>query len=335
MSGRGMNLYNDPFKGLDVEYIWQPYWTFANTKNRDIDYSYFEQYKNRLVIINFASENWNDFDYYVCEQLDKANINFLILTHDLLKHQKHPRMFYFPHWYEFINADGWKEWVDQHPDLVLNKNRNYLLGCLNRKPRNHRIINFLKLRKKSYWDNICISLCGDELTGRFDDLPLLDHEISEWSNLQSSLPQILWPSHLNESANLHLNVPQLLDSYLHLTTEVTVFPMVFMSEKIWKPIAAAVPFVVWGDVGSVAALNSLGVDTYNDVIDHQHYDLITDPRTRLDRLHEVIDDLMIQGVDKIYNQLIDRALENQRKCFNGDFGSPYRAAIINAINQYK
>jgi hypothetical protein len=337
MPGLGMN----PFKDLDVEYIWQPYWTFINPANGAIDYKYFEQYNNKLVIINFSSEHWNSFEHWVCKQLDEAGINFLILTYDPTRHQEHPRVFYFPYWYVWIQgeartkmASGWQDWVEKNIDKISNKNKTHLLGCLNGKPRTQRIANFLKLRKKSYWDNTCVSFYKNSgFTSTPNDLPLTDEEIAEWATVEPTLPT--YPAFNGKPGDHSLNLPQLIDSYLHLTTEVTITPRVFMSEKTWKPIATAVPFVVWGNPGTLAFLKSQGVDTYDDVIDHKYYDTEEDARSRLDKLYKVIDDLILQGVDKVYNQLSDRALENQRKLFNGEFDQTSLPAIINAIDQYK
>ena len=326
MSGLGMN----PFKDYDVEYVWQPYWTFINPENGTIDYSYFEKNKNRLFIINFSSEHWNNFEHWVCKWLEEAGINFLILTYDHTRHQEHPCIFYFPYWYYWgiHPTQGWQKWANVNIGL----DKTYFLGSLNGQPRSHRIANFLKLRKKSFWNNSSISFHNDVTVDRPEDLPLTDDEMREWLTIQSTLPACCIPKTIGE---LSLNTPQLNDSYLHLVTETTVLPKVFISEKTWKPIGAAVPFVMLGNPGTVSFLKSQGVDTYDDVIDHKYYDSEENARLRLDKLHEVIDNLVDQGLDKIHNQLFDRALENQRKFFNGEFDQTYMTLILNAINQYK
>jgi hypothetical protein len=329
MHGHGMN----PFEEFDVEYIWQPYWTFVNPQNGAIDYKYFNQYKNKLVIINFSSEHWNNFESLVCEQLSKTDINFLILTYDHTRHQEHPRMFYFPYWYHWSNLpeEGWKNWLDKK--FTISKTKPYLLGCLNGKPRSHRVANFLKLRKKPYWNNSSVSFYNYPLTDRGDALELSDEELLEYSIVEQTLTPGDRPK--VTIGDLHLNLPQLNEVYLHLTTETTVLPKVFISEKTWKPIATAVPFVTWGNPGTLSWLKAQGVDTYDDVIDHKYYDNEIDDRTRLDKLYEVIDDLIVHGVDQLYNQLLDRAIANQTKFFNGEFDKTYLSSIINAINQYK
>lgn len=324
----------NPFNEVEVEYIWQPHQTFIDPHNQKpgdsvIDYRYFEQYKNQLVVINFASEHWNNFEHWVCEWLDRAGINFLMLTHDYAKHQKHPRMFYYPHWYQLSR----KFWVSSSDYISANKRKNYYLGCLNGSARPHRIANFLKLKKQTYWDNTCISF-HNESVYRPDDFILTDDEQAEWKILQPTLPNKSWTISSLTRAYDDLNAPHLIDSYLHLVTETTVLPRVFISEKTWKPVATAVPFVVWGNPGTVSFLKSQGVDTYDDVIDHKYYDSENDSRLRLNKLHKVINDLVLQGVDKIYNQLSDRVIDNQTKYFQGNFGQNYHNIVVDAIKKY-
>ena len=328
-------LGSNPFEDLEVEYIWQPYQTFLDPHNQQpgdgvINYRYFEQYKNQLVVINFASEHWNNFEHWVCEWLDRAGINFLILTHDPAKHQTHPRMFYYPHWYQLSRSF----WLECYPDnITVGKNRNYSVGCLNGSARPHRIANFLKLKKQPYWDKTCVSFYNNEPGNRSDELILTADEVAEWLTIQSLLPAFPFVSK-EIARKTDLIVPHLTDSYLHLVTETTILPGVFLSEKTWKPIASAVPFVMWGNPKTMEFLKNQGVDIYDDVIDHKYYDTEQDARLRLNKLHEIIDNLMLQGVDKIYNQLSARAIDNQTKFFNSDFNQQYHNIIIDAIKKY-
>ena len=320
MCGRGMN----PFKDHNIVYIEQPYQTFATPQNSDINYDYFEQHKNKLVVINFSSEHWGNFPNHVCAQLSKTDINFLLLTYDHTAHQQHPRMFYFPHWY-YESKNIIKK-------ISINPGKNYFLGCLNGAPRPHRIANFLKLRKKPYWNNTSITFHNGQPPLRFGELPLTDDEANEWEEIRYSFPKKPTASY---EFGFELDIPQLSDCYLHLTTETSIVPGVFITEKTWKPVAAGVPFVMYGNPGTMDFLKSIGVDTYDDVIDHKYYDNEKDARSRLDKLHKIVDDLVVQGVDKAYTQLSNRIVDNQTKFFNGGFDTGHQQTIINAINQYK
>ena len=186
----------------------------------------------------------------------------------------------------------------------------------------------LKLKKKSYWNEISISFYsrGDI---RSDDTRLTIDEINEWDKIKETLPELV-PN------NFSLDLPQLSDSYLHLVSETTVSKYsVFITEKTWKPVAVGVPFVMWANPGTMNFLKQQGVDIYDDVIDHKYYDTEKSARARLDKLHTVIDNLMLQGIDKIYNQLSDRVVANQTKFFNSGFSQSYLQTLVNTIEQYK
>ena len=235
-------------------------------------------------------------------------------------------MFYFPYWYQ---------WSKENFSIAnVNEIKTYSLGCLNSNPRPHRIANYLKLRKKPYWEKTSISffnVTNNKTLIRGDDLKLSINEVTEWSTIQSLLP--LREKFIGNIYN-SINLPQLTDSYLHVVAETTVSPGVFITEKTWKAIAARVPFVMWGNPGTMNFLKQQGIDIYDDVIDHKYYDDEEDVRSRLDKLHKVIDDLILQGVDKIYNQLLDRATNNQTQFFKNNFDQSYLHSLTNAIKQY-
>jgi hypothetical protein len=110
-----------------------------------------------------------------------------------------------------------------------------------------------------------------------------------------------------------------------------VIPGVFITEKTWKPVAAGVPFLVFGNPGTISFLKTLGVDTYDDVIDHAYYDNESDWRIRLTKIHTVLNNLIEHGAEKIYQQLFVRAQNNQTKFCNGDFDPGYQSQLISAI----
>jgi hypothetical protein len=184
--------------------------------------------------------------------------------------------------------------------------------------------------KKSYKDQISISFYNNdnkEKYRRLDDVTLLDEELNYWNSIRNSLP-LLGKEH---GDNHSICLPQLLDSYLHLVTETTVIPGVFITEKTWKPLAAGVPFLMFGNPGTMSFLKTLGVDTYDDVIDHVYYDNEVDWRKRLVKMHTILDNLIEYGAEKIYQQLFLRVQNNQNKFYNGEFDPGYQSQLISAI----
>jgi hypothetical protein len=288
-----------------------------NGQKCTINHDYLSQYNSKLIIIDFASEHWDGFDDTVYHELDAGGYNFVLLTYDHTKHQRYPKMFYYPYWY----YDS-LEWPVTKNNTV--KPRKFDLGCLNANPRTHRIANHYQLMKKSYKNQMSVSFYKNDVDPRRrNDVILLDEELNYWNSVKTSLPP--------RTATHTINLPQLFDSYLHLVTETTVMPGVFITEKTWKPIATGVPFLILGNPGTMSFLKTLGVDTYDNVIDHAYYDHESDWRTRLTKMHTVLDNLIEYGAEKIYRQLFIQAQNNQTKFYNGEFDPGYQSQLISAI----
>ena len=322
-------------KDYNVDFITASYNNLIvnNGQKWTINHDYLLQYKSKLIIVDFASEHWNHFDDSVYHDLDAGDYNFLLLTYDHTRHQIYPKMFYYPFWY-YGNKIESESKNDRIKRLIIeNKSVAYQkfdLGCLNGRPRPHRIVNYYYLMKKSYKDQISISfhnINNREEYRRQDDETLLDEELNYWNSIRNSLPLLGKPYGGSHSICL----PRLLDSYLHLVTETTVIPGVFITEKTWKPVAAGVPFLMFGNPGTMSFLKTLGVDTYDDLIDHAYYDNELDWRVRLTKMHTILDNLIEYSAEKIYQQLFARVQNNQTKFYNGEFDPGYQSQLISAI----
>ena len=321
MPGLGINFLNNNQSTVFLE---DPYTSFLNPRNGDIDFSYLSQFKNKLIILNFSSEHWNRSELDVYDQLAKKDINFFMLTYDHTQHQKLPRLVYFPYWYVCC-TDKFKNPIE--------KNKIFDLGVLNGKPRVHRILNHIELAKKQY-RKICIGNFYQNSSdiaesGRPDDnIELSQQEQDLW---QTSPKKIV---HEQKRDDLSLDLPQLNESYFHLVLETTVLPGVFITEKIWKPLASKVPFLVYGNPATMEFLKAQGIDTYDDVIDHAYYDQEQDPRQRLEKLHQILEDIMLTGAGDIYIKLLPRMTINQNKFYNKEFFSDSLQQVNDLIRKY-
>jgi hypothetical protein len=321
MPGTGMDLFNDNESTVFVEL---PYHSFLNPFNGNIDFSYFSQFKNKLVVLNFSSEHWNSSELHVYDQLEKNNINFLMLTYDHTQHQKLPRLVYFPYWYMRCATEF-------KPPKETTK--IFDLGVLNGKPRVHRILNHIELAKKQY-GKICIgdfhqnSLDPKESLRPDDNIKLSQQEQDLW---QATPKKIVCEQLRNY---LSLDLPALNESYVHLVMETTVLPGVFVSEKIWKPLAAKVPFLVYGNTATMQFLKDQGIDIYDDVLDHTYYDQEPDPRQRLKKLHQVLQDIMSAGAGDIYTKLLPRMTINQTKFYTKEFFPDNLQQVNDLIRKY-
>ena len=74
------------------------------------------------------------------------------------------------------------------------------------------------------------------------------------------------------------------DTWFSLVTETIYdYPHTFFTEKIWKPVLMAHPFVVAANPGYLQSLRDAGFKTFNTLID-EHYDQIDRPDVRAERI---------------------------------------------------
>jgi hypothetical protein len=126
-------------------------------------------------------------------------------------------------------------------------------------------------------------------------------------------------------------LPANTDAYIHLVTETTVIPKIFVSEKTWKPIAAGQLFLIFGNPGIVSYLRNCGVDVFDDIVDHS-YDSIVDWQCRLHAIHDQIAYLLNQNLKDIYITTSKRRTENTKKFFAGEFDNQYKQTLLQCIN---
>ena len=95
----------------------------------------------------------------------------------------------------------------------------------------------------------------------------------------------------NKWGDVYIRAETYIDTYFSLVSE-TVFDYAYSlrSEKIYKPIAMAHPFVAVANCGFYRDLHRAGFQTFGHLID-ESFDTIDNNQDRLDRIAQVIQDL--------------------------------------------
>ena len=128
----------------------------------------------------------------------------------------------------------------------------------------------------------------------------------------SSLPNkvTFLDSDASWDVDISINHPAFTDCYINLVTETNVYndtPM--LSEKTFKPILAGQLFILLASPGAVQFLRDIGIDTFDDVIDHS-YDNTTDIRSRIQQISDQVDRLEQLDLNTIYTDIKPRLLRN-------------------------
>jgi len=306
---------NDPKIVLDDEWL--------------IDVDKIESLKQySKVVLDFSSEHWGDVVYDIYDSLTKHGINFVLLSYNPLDHNTRPCLFFFPHWYHWGRKSFRKVTVN-------HGSKKYTWGCLNANPRPHRIFNYLYSRSKSYFDQAYFTMYNrDEDDEVFAKSTLDADSLAEWDIVKQTLPhgKVLGITYNNFiSPDTVIDLPAITDAYINLVTETTVISNVFVTEKTWKPISSGQLFLILGNPGTIAHLRSLGVDVFDDVVDHS-YDSEPDWKNRIRMIHRELEKLLNSNPEQLYSSTQQRRQSNIEKFYLGEFDNQYYQTILACIN---
>ena len=306
-----VEISNDFVESIFNYYL--PKQSFIINNPSDIDYLYTSQINFHYVFFNSCTNPVN-----VEKQIKDIDIkcNFYILT-GLYKYYTHgisdEWIKYFPFW---------ALWSSHQTINYKDSYRKYKLSCLNGTPWEHRILMYLELSRKSYFTDIVFTF-GNRL--KFKSFPTELTLTLEEKESSSSLPSDVIFLDTDASCGIDVGTshPAYTECYVNLVTETNVYydtPM--LSEKTFKPILAGQLFILLASPGAVKFLRDIGIDTFDDIIDHS-YDNTIDIRSRIQQISTQLDQLYQLDLDKIYNDIKPRLRKNSEFLRSQEFRSQF------------
>jgi len=204
--------------------------------------------------------------------------------------------------------------------------RPYEFLFLNGRLRPHRkaLIDGLRenqLLDHALWTNLgsCVEMAFTSAlqTNQLEPIRLLppEYEIERAvPNMESAYAHSFCKHHLfgNTWGDAIVNPRCYTDSWFSVVTE-TIFdyPYTFRTEKIWKPMLMAHPFVVAANPGYLRDLRNAGFQTFSKYID-ESYDQIDCPSTRIDSIIAIIGDICRNGAAEFWTATRDICKYNQQ-----------------------
>jgi hypothetical protein len=91
-----------------------------------------------------------------------------------------------------------------------------------------------------------------------------------------------------------INFDHIKDCYFQIISETMAlndYQAPFLSEKSYKPFVSGMPFIMWGQFGTVSALRKQGYKTFNRWINHDYDGMINSA----DRFHA-----LIREIERLY-----------------------------------
>jgi hypothetical protein len=111
---------------------------------------------------------------------------------------------------------------------------------------------------------------------------------------------------------IYLEAAPYIDTYFSVVTE-TVFdyPYSFRTEKIWKSVAMAHPWIAVSNCGYYRDMHRLGFRTFGHLID-ESFDQIEHSQDRIERIAQVVEDLCQQDLSQFLAAAEDVCKYNQQ-----------------------
>lgn len=203
--------------------------------------------------------------------------------------------------------------------IPVNEKNIYL--TYNRNPRHHRVQLILNLLKHNIFDRGLISL--SELVYETPE----DANIEHVNFLKNNAPFVI-----SEGCDLFFNMccnitkEDYEKTFISMVTETLVDEgTLFISEKIWKPIMVGHPFIVFGNLGTLKFLKSMGYKTFDKWIGEE-YDNEPDSGKRCNMITEELIKLSTKTVEELklirseMNEVCDYNQKWYKKLYNEKYG---------------
>jgi hypothetical protein len=102
---------------------------------------------------------------------------------------------------------------------------------------------------------------------------------------------------INWAANIEFSDHR--STFISLVTETLIdTSILFMSEKIWKPIVTGHPFIVLGNVNTLSYLKEQGYKTFDKWID-ESYDLEHDHHKKIDMIIQELNKFKTKSIEEL------------------------------------
>jgi hypothetical protein len=245
------------------------------------------------MIKSIDTELW---DYIFQEPTIFANSELSSKDKEYVK-QRYPN---FIDWYFFSHAFVSREWFSAHRHNYAGwtDNKQTVLDCnLITGSRQYRVYLIYHMFQNGFQKNSFVSFNGNHDWEKdledHDQFELLNEPIGFFSRIpKNKISYDSWGKENKLNNNLmQSRIPLKFYSqvnYITVSETLCVENKKHLTEKVFKPIAAGKPFILAAGYKNLEYLKSYGFKTFSDCWD-ESYDLIEDPKERLDQLFNTME----------------------------------------------
>jgi hypothetical protein len=192
-----------------------------------------------------------------------------------------------------------------------HKKTNQFL-CFNRVPKLHRMAIFAELKTNKKLTSHITSLGASLINRKYDYLEhiynYIDNDykhnkerlIEFYNGYDSTVPTTYDEPDLENNKATNLNLKAHNSSFVNVVTESLINNgAIFFSEKIFKPIFCAQPFILIGNPNSLSKLKEYGFQTFDRWWD-ESYDTELNFTKRLEKIIDVMEEISTWDQEKMY-----------------------------------
>jgi len=169
-----------------------------------------------------------------------------------------------------------------------------------------------------YSKDIVLKHNGIDLIGQPHEIKLLPEQYeyvayrNRVNDLESDKQFVKYELFNNEWGEIYIQPEAYIDTYFSVVTE-TVFdyPYSFRTEKIWKPMAMAHPWIAVANQGYYRDMHDLGFQSFGHLID-ESFDQISNSQDRIARIAQVVEDLCRQDLAQFLKECYTICKYNQQ-----------------------
>jgi hypothetical protein len=198
--------------------------------------------------------------------------------------------------------------------LEYNKNNqktNQFL-CFNRVPKIHRMAIFAELKTNEKLTSHITSLGASLINRKYDYLEhiynYIDNDykhnkgklIEFYNKYDSTISSIYDEPDLENNKATNLNLDAHTSSFVNIVTESLISnPTIFFSEKTFKPMFCAQPFILIGNPNSLSKLKEYGFQTFDKWWD-ESYDTELNFTKRFGKIVDIMEEISTWDKEKMY-----------------------------------
>ena len=274
-----------------------------------------------LIVLDKSAGPWDqDLEYLAWARSLNLNKPFVIVTSNYnYWFNKHDQIVYYPQWFFILMSD-----LNIKKHNIVDA-RPYKIACLSRNPWLHRSKNMLAMRRQSWFGECQYSFGSDNKLDFDTSADMTREDVNFLHSINHT--KLSLPDNNNFYVSNHSSAHELC--CIDYVTESRV-DNVFVSEKSWKPLLSGQLFLILGPVGIIRYFKDLGVDVFDDLVDHA-YDQETDLDKKIHLLMNSINGI-IDHVDQIWADTVSRRQKNLDLVYSPDFHNMLAKDLISKVS---